>query len=290
MLSTLTDKTNLNTAQKIALAKIYHYVIMFFRHMAGHSSETEVTRNGLRWHLDLDEGIDFSIYTLGSFEPATIKLYETLVRPGDVVLDIGANIGAHTLPLARLVGETGQVVAFEPTLFAMRKLVDNLVLNQDLVARVTALQIMLVAEPSAPLKSSIFSSWPLVSSENLHEKHRGRLMDTTGAVPATLDQTVEELKLNRIDFVKLDVDGHEFEVLCGAMKTIDKYKPRILLELAPYVYAENSQAFDQMLGKLWDAGYSMKDVASGKILPRDPEQVRRLIPQDGGINVLAIST
>ena len=96
--------------------------------------------------------------------------------------------------------------------------------------------------------------------------------------------------MSRVDFVKLDVDGHEFEVLCGAMEMIGKHKPRILLELAPYIYAENPQAFDKMLGKLWDAGYVMKDVASGKTLPRDPEQVRRLIPHDGGINVLATAT
>lgn len=290
MLSTLTDKTKLNTAQKIALAKTLHHGIMFFRRMAGRSAETEVTRGGLRWHLNLNEGIDFSIYTLGSFEPATIKLYETLVKPGDVVLDIGANIGAHTLPLARLVGETGQVIAFEPTSFAIHKLVANLSLNQELVARVTALQMMLVAERGAPLESAIFSSWPLVSSKDLHEKHKGRLMNTTGAVSATLDQTIEELNLNRLDFIKLDVDGHEFEVLCGAMETIGKHKPRILLELAPYVYAENPQAFDKMLGKLWGIGYAMKDVANGRTLPRDSELVRRLIPQDGGINVLATST
>lgn len=290
MLNTLTDKAKLNTKQKIALAKIYHYVVMFFRRMGGYSAETEVTRNGLRWHLDLDEGIDFSIYTLGSFEPATIKLYETLVKPGDIVLDIGANIGAHTLPLARLVGEMGRVIAFEPTSFAVRKLVTNLALNRDLVARVTTLQAMLVSEINAPLEPAIFSSWPLVSTENLHAKHRGRLMDTAGAVSTTLDQTVDELNLSRIDFVKLDVDGHEFEVLCGAMKTIDKHRPKILLELAPYVYAENLQAFNQMLVKLWAAGYSMKDVSSGKMLPQNPEHVRKLIPQDGGINVLATPT
>ncbi|MBE0621680.1 MAG: FkbM family methyltransferase [Burkholderiales bacterium] len=277
----------LSTAQKIALAKVLHYGVMFFRRTAGRNAEAEVTRAGLRWHLDLNEGIDFSIYALGSFEPATVKLYDTLIRPGDIVLDVGANIGAHTLPLARLVGARGRVIAFEPTAFAIRKLAANLVLNPELSARVTTLQMMLVAEAEAPLPPAVFSSWPLISSENLHEKHRGRLMDTAGAVSATLDQAVEELSLNRVDFVKLDVDGHEFEVLCGATEAIGRHKPRILLELAPYVYADNPRVFDEMLGKLWGMGYSVKSVASGKVLPMKAEQVRRLIPEFGSINALA---
>lgn len=287
MLSTLTDKTKLNTAQKIALATILHHAIMFFRRIAGYSAETKVKRGGLHWHLDLNEGIDFSIYTLGSFEPATVKLYGTLVKPGDTVLDIGANVGAHTLPLARLVGEAGRVIAFEPTSFAINKLGENLSLNPELVNRVTVLKMMLVAERGAPLEPSIFSSWPLVSTDSLHEKHRGRLMDTTGAVSATLDQTVEELKLEKIDFIKLDVDGHEFEVLRGAIATIEKFKPKILVELAPCVYAENPQVFDEMLAVFWNKGYSMQSVANGNRLPKDPDKIRKLIPQDGGINVLA---
>ena len=61
----------------------------------------------INWRLDLLEGIDL----LGSFEPLTVRAYRGIVRPGDTVLDIGANVGAHTLPLAQLVGETCRVIA-----------------------------------------------------------------------------------------------------------------------------------------------------------------------------------
>jgi hypothetical protein len=92
----------LSTIQKINLAKVAYYLVVVARRILGRSSQNiEVTRSGIRWYLDLKEGIDFSIYILGGFEPSTLRLYNKLVKSGDVVLDIGANIGSHTLPLAR---------------------------------------------------------------------------------------------------------------------------------------------------------------------------------------------
>jgi len=82
--------------------------------MAGKNNCVTVRRRGLMWSLDLSEGIDFSIYLLGAFERSTTITLEKLVKPGDVVFDLGANIGAHTVVLAQLVGGAGQVLAFEP--------------------------------------------------------------------------------------------------------------------------------------------------------------------------------
>ena len=92
------------------------------RRLVGGGPELVTSRQGLTWQLDLREGIDLSIYLLGRFEPSTVRCYTRLVNPGDVVLDVGANIGAHTLPLARLVGEAGRVIAFELTRYAFLKL------------------------------------------------------------------------------------------------------------------------------------------------------------------------
>ena len=66
-----------------------------------------------------------------------MRAYERLVRPGHVVLDVGANMGAPALPLARLVGPTGRVICFEPTDFAFQKLVTNARSTPDLIARMT---------------------------------------------------------------------------------------------------------------------------------------------------------
>jgi len=109
------------------------------------------------------EGIDFSIYLLGAFERSTVRALQKLVIPGSVVFDIGANIGAHTLGLARSVGPAGRVFAIEPSDFAFAKLKRNLALNPELESRTHAHQILLAAEIEALLPPTIYASWPLLA-------------------------------------------------------------------------------------------------------------------------------
>ena len=281
--------TLLNTAHKLGLARIASRSVLAWRKALGQPSEAEFIRQGIRWRLDLREGIDFSIFVLGAFEPSTVRAYRALVKPGQSVLDIGANIGAHTLPLAQLVGENGRVIAFEPTAFALRKCTANVVLNPLLRPRISLHQVMLVETRSEPLPATVFSSWPLVGGHTLHEKHKGRLMDTRGARAATLDQVVDELKLSEIHFVKLDVDGHEFPVLAGGRKMLQKFRPAIALELAPYIHAEYGYSFEALLALLNETGYELRDIATLRPIAADSTVLRKIIPHGGSINVLAVS-
>ena len=278
----------LSTIQKINLAKVAYYLVVVARRILGKSSQNiEVTRSGIRWHLDLKEGIDFSIYILGGFEPSTLRLYNKLVKSGDVVLDIGANIGSHTLPLARLVGDIGHVYAFEPTDFAINKLHNNLNLNTNLIKRVTVCQAMLVSNENILVEKELFSSWPLVGDNKLHEKHKGQLMVTTGARAATLDNIVKEYNITRIDFIKLDVDGFEYSVLSGGEKTLKKFKPTILMELAPYLFKNQKNEFIQMIELYKKLGYFFYDANNRKTLPVEAEKLFDLIPDGVSRNIIA---
>src|SRR5260370_23083912 len=116
----------LTTKTKVSLAALAYKVVAMGRSAVGKDHRATVRRGGLRWSLDLNEGIDFSIYLLGAFERSTVSTLRKLVKPGDTVFDIGANIGAHTLGLARSVGARGHVLAFEPAAFAFPKLKRNL--------------------------------------------------------------------------------------------------------------------------------------------------------------------
>ncbi|EJJ28060.1 FkbM family methyltransferase [Rhizobium sp. CF142] len=276
-----------STGTKIRIARCLSALVLALRHVFGLPDNVVVVRRGIRWSLDLKDGIDFAIYLLGGFEVRTLRKYATLVKTGDVILDIGANVGAHTLPLALLAGDSGRVHSFEPTAHAYSKQCANIALNPLLQSRIRANQMMLMASAEGVVPTAVYSSWPLERADDLHAEHFGRLMSTDGALMDTVDRYVVGLGNPRIDFIKLDVDGNELDVLVGAQAVLKHSKPSIMLELAPYVYDQQPEKFDQLLQILWNCDYEISSVDSMRPLPRNPDAVRKMIPVSGGMNVIA---
>jgi hypothetical protein len=112
-------------------------------------------------------------------------------------------------------------------------------------------------------------------------------MTTDGASAATLDDAVRALGLQAVDFIKIDVDGHELPVLRGGAETIDRFCPAILIELTPYVHEEEGYSFDELITFFAERGYRFVDADSGKDIPVDATRLRTIIPDGGCINVLA---
>lgn len=276
----------LDTPKKLALAKWISAVLRRLRRWVGLSDRVRLKRRGIHWDLDLAEGIDLSIYLLGAFEPRLVRAYRALIRPGACILDIGANIGAHTLQFARLVGDRGKVVAYEPTAYAFDKLRANLRLNPALAGRVTALQVMLVARADQTLATDVVSSWPLDARPKDGRHSLGAVRETTGAVALTLDESLRRTGVSTVDFVKVDVDGNELDVLRGAESLMRERRPTLFLELAPYEY-RNPEDFDAMLEILWRLGYELRTIVRSTALPRDARKLRARIPALGSINVIA---
>ena len=278
----------LSTTTKIRFAKCLSKGICLGRSLVGKSSRTVVSRNGLEWELDLCEGIDLSIYLFGAFERETAKAIRGLLRQGNVALDIGANIGAHALPMARWVGNSGRVYAFEPTSFAFKKLQRNVELNQGVRSRVVLEQIMLGDVSEADVPEEIYSSWPLDGSSHVHGKHRGRLMPTTGARTSSLDEYVRKAGITRVDLIKLDVDGHECAVLRGSANMLEMHRPVIIMELAPYVLQEAGASLEELCGLLGRKGYRMTGIPGDELLPLDHQGLLKIVPDGCGINVVAV--
>jgi FkbM family methyltransferase len=280
-------KRMLRTKTKIKLAALAYRCLAFGRTFAGKDNFATVTRRGLRWHLDLSEGIDFSIYLFGVFERSTAVTLQKLVKSGDVVFDIGANIGAHTLGLARSVGPAGRVFAFEPASFAFAKLKDNLALNPELEARTHPRQILLAAEPSGLAQQQIYASWPLTENNSVHPKHRGRLSATLGASVDTLDHFVACEGIDRVNLIKMDVDGEELQVLRGGLGILKEFQPLLVMEISPYVHAEHHNSFGTFVALLRESGYSLLDAATWNPLPLDAARLETLIPDGASINAIA---
>lgn len=276
----------LNTKAKIRIARMLYRAIVFARRLIGAPETVEVNRHGIRWRLDLREGIDLAIYLMGYFERETVRAYSRLLRPGDTALDIGANIGAHTLPLARCVASQGMVIAFEPTCYAYTKLRINVDINPTLATQIRSEQMMLVGSSETALSETIYSSWPLTRNLRalVHPKHQGMAMDTSGARAVPLDQYLMESGVGKVDFIKMDVDGHEREVLQGALDMLRRDRPTILMEIMPYGLEEHGTSLNELFSTLKSLNYLMFDLV-GAPLPMDASLVN-LIPTAGGINVI----
>ncbi|MSP63206.1 MAG: FkbM family methyltransferase [Myxococcales bacterium] len=284
----------LTTRQKLFIAGLACKTVRIARAAVGRDMQVRVRRHGVDWELDLREGIDLSIYLLGAFERGTLQGIERLVRPGMTVLDIGANIGAHTLHLARLVGGNGRVIAVEPTQFAWKKLLRNIALNPRLAGQIEAQQALLVASDLDPIKPRLYSSWPvdgalLVTDSDLHVDHGGKAMSTTGASAVSLDRLLDSLGVTRVDFIKIDVDGHEPAVFDGGAAMLRRDRPDLLIEFAPFVYLDDMSRFEHMIRLLAGLDYQFIDIENHRKYPADAERICRMIPAGAGRNVHARS-
>lgn len=238
--------------------------------------DTTVVRTveGMTFELDLGEMIDACVF-LGQFERDIVALIERLTPQGGTVIDIGANIGAHTLRFARQVGPGGRVLAIEPTDYAYRKLVRNLSLNQS--AHVTAVQAAL-AERGEPRQTISFrSSW----------RSDGRQQAATSVVDVlTLDECCQSHGIGGVDLVKLDVDGHEFGVLAGGLTILRTSRPTLLMETGAWHF---EHAGRNPLTLLETLGYRFWHTKTLEPFA-DAAAVRRALPahdSDVSINVLA---
>jgi len=144
--------------------------------------------------------------------------YDSIVEPklGDVVFDIGAYVGDTALWFSKAVGSHGKVYAFEPEPHNFAKLKANLERNK--VTNVIPLQLAL-SENEGEMQVATGGS-----SSTMTQAGTGTLVKVT-----TIDKFAEANKLPRVDFIKMDVEGHELKVLEGAHETIKTFKPSLAL-------------------------------------------------------------
>lgn len=175
--------------------------------------------DGINYKLDLGEVIDLGVY-LNRYEPDVTAAIEKLCRPGFTVLDIGANIGAHALRIANIVGESGKVYAFEPTNYAYSKLVYNISLNQ--LKNIVPIQIVLSNKNLLQQSIHFRSSWPT----------KGNPVEQESIVDfIRVDDWCKREYVEYVDLIKLDVDGNEHSVIMGAESLLTSQHPLIIMEV-----------------------------------------------------------
>jgi FkbM family methyltransferase len=279
----------LSTRSKLSVARLLYWAVRSGRLVLGRrDDEVRCRRGGIDWRLDLREGIDLSIYLFGHFERGTTLALRRELSEGDVVLDVGANIGSHTLPMAAQVGSRGRVHAFEATEWAHSRLLRNLELNPRLAASVSAVHALL-GDGREDLPEEIYSSWNVMEFDRPgRPPHGGGAHPVGSARRVSLDAYFAPAPLARLDLVKMDVDGFEPLILAGARETLKRHRPRILLELCPDALRERGFGLGDLVEPLASAGYRLLGETSRRELEwGSVAELERRIPTGGSINVLA---
>ena len=147
-----------------------------------------------------------SLATYGEYSEGEVVVFNKCLRPGFVAIDVGANIGAFTVPMAKLVGPTGYVHAFEASPANVPLLRTNVL--QNCPGNTTV-------DPRAA--SDHVGTIKVSRQDALHAYCRPEINEGDFEIECT---TIDSLNLPRVDFIKIDVDRHEMQVLNGAEQTI----------------------------------------------------------------------
>lgn len=271
------------TRAKIAMAKLLYRLTVLFTG----SDKRIIVRRGIRYEVDPSEGLDLSMLLFGNFQRHVSRNSWVKIPKEGMILDVGANVGFMSLQYAQLV-PAGLVYAFEPTAYAYAKLKRNLSLNPVLEAIVKPVQAFLSSGDGGDDVPTAYSSWRIDGSakENLHPVHGGTPMPA-GEVPViTLDAFCAAEALRRIDFIKIDTDGHEYAVLNGAVDILRRFRPAVILEIGLYIMEERGLNFGDYNSFFTRLGYELYNAANLK--PVTPGNYLRRIPRWGTIDLLAL--
>jgi FkbM family methyltransferase len=180
---------------------------------------------------------------LGSFERYEQDLLVRLVQPGQVVFDLGANVGFYTLLAARLVGRTGRVIAFEPASRNIRYLKRHLDLN--------ACTNVTVVEAAVGDTAGIAVFQPGASHAEGHLVTDAGVSADSYRVPVvTLDDLVASRELPLPHILKIDVEGAEYAALVGATDVLRRARPEILL--STHSIPQRQQCMDHLINLGYD--------------------------------------
>lgn len=198
-----------------------------------------------------------------SFEYTTLEKFKHLIKEGDIIIDVGANSGLYSILFSKLVGSGGKVYAFEPDKCTFHLLEKNLFLNncQNVDAYNFALSNKQSQIEMISFNTDVYNLQSGDSFKYMKEVLPSSVSENTSQqmMAYKMDDITEVKALNKIDFIKIDVEGAEMLVIEGAIETISKFKPLIIFELSGEWTARFNYKPYQLLLLLHKIGYDLEE-------------------------------
>jgi FkbM family methyltransferase len=219
---------------------------------------------GVRFETDLTDRIQRQMWA-GVYEPHVRECFDVILEPGAVYFDVGAHIGFHAVFAAHRVGRQGRVFAFEADPHNYERLARNL--SQFHWAQAVNSAVWdhtgsLTFERSSTKNES---GWGTVSA--VRDFGKGEHV----TVPSVaLDDWFRDLHLNRWDAMKLDAEGSELAVLCGAQSSLEKFRPFLIMEINAIVLEQGGVSPAGVANFLLERGYSLFRLEFRRLEPWDP--------------------
>ena len=224
-------------------------------------------RSGLRFNYESVDYIPLMLYYTGVFEPRLLRYLKKIARPGDTVLDVGANIGFHTLESWHAVGRRGRVISIEASPIHATAVRKNLAVNELPADDVVNLAV-------GDHKGEVSLGLPAGGNQGMFGVNAGS--EASFSCPMErIDDVLASRGVSALSLIKMDIEGSELGALRGATETLARYRPAILIELNDSALKRCGGSSSDVLKLLTGAGYDgwiISDARTPPITPAMPHE------------------
>lgn len=221
--------------------------------------DLEVVRDGHRWLLNPSDYVQSEFFWLSSRDAWEIFHLKKLLKPGYVIFDVGANFGHYAITLADALQRDCKVYAFEPFPPNLERLRTNVRLN----ALENTIQVHAIG-----LADSVGSGHMTTRADNSGAAtlaggaNGGFRVELT-----TLDSFCAQHRIEKLDFIKIDIEGYEEKLFLGGVRTIRRFAPLILIELDPPKLMRAGSSVDRVVAQLNDFEYELRVAQRDHLVP-----------------------
>lgn len=244
------------------------------RSWTGPALEIDDFMGNLKFMCDLREHMGSQIFWRGHYSGSQLRLLSRFLPRSGVFVDVGANHGEFAVHAASLVGREGRVIAVEPVSVVRQRLQKNIEINGF-----TNVEIVPLALLDRAGSMGIFGAADAVDDGTIHEglptlfriDQRAKKLEDVAV--AMMDDVLQELGVERIDMIKLDIEGGELAALKGGQRSLQRFKPILVFEVAEVTCQAAGHSPAQLLEWVMAQGYRIE------ILEHDG-RTRRWTPSD----------